>query len=109
MILWQDVYKKMNIVKELRQDLGSMDMLAHGSGRGGFEDAFESFIDNKIGEDKKYPETALEKTVFHAYLAEFIFTYGRPFMPAVKFKEQLACSAEASEISIMSLPYKHKV
>ncbi len=97
----------MDIAKELGQELQSMDILAPESGKGGFNDAFEAFVDAKIGEDQNYPETALEKSPFHENLAEFMFTYGRPFVPAVKFKEELTCSAEAPEIRVMSIPFRH--
>ena len=57
------LYEKMDIAKELRLELGSHEILAAGSGVGGFEDSFEDFVDAKEGDDSDdgYPKTALER------------------------------------------------
>ncbi len=96
----------MNVAKELSKDLATLDILSSSSGKG-FSDDFEEFVDAKIGEDQNYPETALEKTPFHENLAEFMYTWGQHYKSSVKFKEELQCQAEAPEIRVMSLPYKH--
>ncbi len=103
-----DIHERMDVVKELGDALASFDTLTENSGKGGFDDAFEDFVDQKIGEDKGYPEQSLPSAQFHSLLAEFMFTVGTPYQKDVSFKEELKCSATAPNIRMLTVNYKHK-
>ncbi len=103
-----DVYKKMNYAKELGDELSKQNTLDDISGTFGFAVSFERFVNKTIGKDKNYPTTALEKTQFYELLAQFLHTDGRGQVDSLRFKEELTCKAEAPELRIFSVPYRHK-
>ncbi len=103
-----DVHSKMNVAKKIGNELSTMDSLADISGTFGFTVSFEQFVNDTIGGDKNYPQIALAKKQFYELLAEFLYTDGESQRDSLKFKEYLTCTAEAPELYIFQIPYRHK-
>ena len=65
MINVDDIDQKMAKVKELGDELAAMDdILTDGSGKNGFDDAFENFVTSKLS-FLTYPETPLTQEMFY--------------------------------------------
>ncbi len=101
-----DVHTKMHVVKKMRLELEKMDILADSSGKGGFDDEFEDYVDF-TQPAANYPETALDKTTFYENVAEFLWTVGKPHQEFVRFDRELRCEKSTGDFDMLSVPYRH--
>ncbi len=107
MINVKDISQKMDVVKKMRKELTQLEILSPTSGRGGFDDAFERYVDFR-SPSSDYPESGLDEETFHSYLAEFLYTVGQPYQNVLRFARDLECEERAPKITLLSVPFRHK-